>query len=166
MLESERIPVLHSCSEQIANANTMGFGIFFLEALRGMDWQLYVPHFAQIVCTMTFRTRQFDMTAHGITIVMCTFCRLLHEFHNLRAQDKPGWGRANSHTNCWNSQVWFCGTANGSCSKRQKVHITIVMPWAVMCANYHTNCWDSHANCVRIPNADTNFHEFPNKFAL
>ena len=83
----------------------MGFGIFFLEALRGMDWQLYVPHFAQIVCTMTFRTRQFDMTAHGITIVMCTFCRLLPEFHNLRAQDKPGWGRANSHTNCWNSHV-------------------------------------------------------------
>ena len=31
----------------------------FVEALRGMGWQLYVPYFAQIVCAMTFRTRKF-----------------------------------------------------------------------------------------------------------
>ena len=70
-----------------------------------MYWQLYVHYFAQIVCTMTFRTRKFVITAHAITIVMCTFCRLLHEFHNLCGQDKPGWGRANSHANCGNSHA-------------------------------------------------------------
>ena len=68
----------------------MGFGLFSVKALRGMNWQLYVPHFAQIVCTMTFRTRKFALT-HAITIVMQTFCRLLHEFHNLRGQDDV-WG--------------------------------------------------------------------------
>ena len=39
---------------------------------------------------MTFRTRKFALT-HVITIVMQTFCRLLHEFHNLRGQDDV-WG--------------------------------------------------------------------------
>lgn len=50
----------------------MGFGLFSVKALRGMNWQLYVPHFAQIVCTMTFRTRKFALT-HVITIVMQTY---------------------------------------------------------------------------------------------
>ena len=35
------------------------------------------------------------MTAHAITIVMCTFCRLLHEFHNLRVDATE---RVNSST--------------------------------------------------------------------
>ena len=52
-----------------------------------------------------------------------------------------------------------------SCSKRQKVHITIVMAWAVMTkpgwgrANSHTNCGNSHANY-------NNSNEFPNTFAF
>ncbi len=56
----------------------MGFGLFLAEALSGTGWQLYVPHFAQILCTMSFRTRKLvdvrcaQLTAHVITIVMCT----------------------------------------------------------------------------------------------
>ena len=54
----------------------MGFGLFLAEALSGTGWQLYVPHFAQILCTMSFRTRKLvdvrcaQLTAHVITIVM------------------------------------------------------------------------------------------------
>ena len=58
-LESERIQVLQFCLEQIANTNTMGVWILFVEPLGGIDWQLYAPHFVQIVCTMTFRMRKF-----------------------------------------------------------------------------------------------------------
>jgi len=56
----------------------MDFGLFLAEALSGTGWQLYVPHFAQILCTMSFRTRKLvdarcaQLTAHVITIVMCT----------------------------------------------------------------------------------------------
>ena len=34
----------------------MGFGIFLMEVLKGTGWQLYVPHFVQILCTMSFGT--------------------------------------------------------------------------------------------------------------
>ena len=53
----------------------------------------------------------------------------------------------------------------------KKVHITIIMAWAVMTkpgwgrANYHTNCGNSHANCVGVPNSNNNSNEFPNTFA-
>ena len=60
----------------------MGFGIFLVEALSGMGWQLYIPHFAQILCTMSFGTRNLvgAMGAVRITIVMVlpasTACRV------------------------------------------------------------------------------------------
>ena len=93
------------------------------------------------------------MTAHVITIVMCTFFRL-----------------------CVNSQHAWAGQASAEESitdiMSQKVHITIVMSWAVMTkpgwgrANSHTNFGNSHANCVGVPNANNNSNEFPNKFAF
>ena len=93
------------------------------------------------------------MIAHVITIVMCTFFRL-----------------------CVNSQHAWAGQASAEESitdiMSQKVHITIVMSWAVMTkpgwgrANSHTNFGNSHANCVGVPNANNNSNEFPNKFAF
>ena len=56
----------------------MGFGIFLMEALKGTGWQLYVPHFVQILCTMSFGTCDImRKAAHVITKVMCAFCRVL-----------------------------------------------------------------------------------------
>ena len=73
---------------------------------------------------------------------MCTFCRLLHEFHNLRAQDKPGWGRANSHTNFGNSHANCVGVPNANNnsnefpnklafwnSKREGMAVTLQSQW-------------------------------------
>ena len=48
LLESERIPVLQFCSGQVANASTMGFGIFFVEACIGNCTYIISPKlFAQ-----------------------------------------------------------------------------------------------------------------------